>query len=170
MNKFDDEKILKLQKYLAVIRKVAGWTAEDLGNRIGVTRQTISSLEKSTSTTMTKMQYIAIRAVLDYEIDSSKNETLRQVIEILIDKDDMSDEEATKVSKAVDSVFATTNKKAGNAAILAGMTALLGVLGYAIGGVGAAAAVAINAPKWLGDIINTDSSGAPVSFRANYCR
>lgn len=158
MNKFDGEKISKLQKNLAVIRKVAGWTAEDLGDRIGVTRQTISNLEKSTITTMTKTQYIAIRAVLDYEIESSKNETLFQVVQILIDKDDLSDEEATKVSEAVGSVSTTTNKKAGNAAILAGMTALIGALGYAIGGIGGAAAMASNAPKWLGDIINTDSS------------
>ena len=54
MKVFDDGKISKLQKNLAVIRKVAGWTAEDLGDRIGVSRQTISNLEKSTVTTMTK--------------------------------------------------------------------------------------------------------------------
>ncbi|MEQ8236347.1 MAG: helix-turn-helix domain-containing protein [Syntrophomonadaceae bacterium] len=158
MNMFDDGKIAKLQKNLAVIRKVAGWTAEDLGDRIGVSRQTISNLEKSTVTTMTKTQYIAIRAVLDYEIESSQNETLLQVVQILIDKDDLSDEEATKVSEAVDSVSATTNKKAGNAAILAGMTALIGALGYALGGVSGATVAALNAPKWLGDIIDTDGN------------
>ena len=158
MNKIDDEKISKLQKNLAVIRKVAGWTAEDLGDRIGVTRQTISNLEKSTTTTMTKTQYIAIRAVLDYEIESSQNETLCKVVQILIDKDDLSEEEITKVSKAMDSASAITNKKAGNAAILAGMAALLGALGYAVGGVGGAATMVFNAPKWLSDIIDTDSS------------
>ena len=34
--------IEKLQEHLLLIRRAAGWTAEELGDRIGVTRQSRS--------------------------------------------------------------------------------------------------------------------------------
>ena len=49
----------KLQKYLPLIRNAAGWTAEELGNKIGVTKQTISNLENQ-KTKMSKTQYLEI--------------------------------------------------------------------------------------------------------------
>ena len=81
-----DEKRIKLfQKNLGTIRKVAGWTAERFGEEIGVTRQTISNLEKG-RTPMTKTQYLACRAVLTYEIAESENQGLAQVIRTLVDE------------------------------------------------------------------------------------
>ena len=35
----------RLQENLATLRKLAGWTAEELGDKIGVTKQTISNWE-----------------------------------------------------------------------------------------------------------------------------
>lgn len=68
--------INRLQQNLSSIRKIAGWSAETLGNKIGVTKQTISNLENK-KTPMTFTQYIAIRAVLDAEIETNKdNEAL----------------------------------------------------------------------------------------------
>lgn len=156
MNVLNEGKISKLQQHLSVIRKVAGWTAEDLGKLIGVTRQTISNLEKSTITTMTKTQYIAIRAVLDYEIESSKSDTLRQVVQILVDKEDIPIEEVLKISNTVESA-SFLNRKNGQVAIIAGITALLAALGYSAGGFGSAAHIALQAPKWLSEIIGTDN-------------
>jgi len=40
-----DYSISSLQKYLPMLRKLYGWTMEQLGDRIGVTKQTISNLE-----------------------------------------------------------------------------------------------------------------------------
>lgn len=40
-----EEYIEKLQNSLTIIRKVAGWSTEDLGNLIGVTKQKISNIE-----------------------------------------------------------------------------------------------------------------------------
>lgn len=157
MNKYDEGKISKLQKNLFAIRKVAGWTAEDLGDRIGVTRQTISNLEKSNTTSMTKTQYIAIRAVLDYEIESSQNETLSKLMQILIDDDDLPDEVITKVSETVESIANNTNKKAGNTAILIGIAAVLATIGYGAGGVAGAAMMALNAPRWLEKLMGADN-------------
>ena len=52
-----------LQENLQSIRKIAKWTAEDLGKKIGVTKQTISNLENN-RTRMNLTQYIAILTVL----------------------------------------------------------------------------------------------------------
>ena len=53
-------------------RKLAGWTSEELGKKVGVTKQTISNLETGRSQ-MTKMQYIAIRTVLEYQAQNNEN-------------------------------------------------------------------------------------------------
>lgn len=39
--------IIKLQTHLLSIRKIASWTAQELGQKIGVTKQTISNLENN---------------------------------------------------------------------------------------------------------------------------
>ena len=65
------KQINRLQENLSSIRKIAGWTAEVLGNKIGVTKQTISNLENN-KTPMNFTQYIAIRSVLDAEIEQNK--------------------------------------------------------------------------------------------------
>lgn len=115
--------ISKLQTNLASIRKIAGWTAEVLGNKIGVTKQTISNLENN-KTPMNFTQYIAIRAVLDAEIEKSHdNEVLARVVTILLDSEDTLEEiEYQEVQKSVETVAATA---------VGGITGatLLGVLG-----------------------------------------
>ncbi len=85
MDKADEKRIELFQKNLGTIRKVAGWTTERFGEEIGVTRQTISNLEKG-RTPMTKTQYLACRAVLTYEIAESENQGLARVIRTLVDE------------------------------------------------------------------------------------
>ena len=89
MDKNKQKQIKRLQDNLSSIRKIAGWTAEQLGEKIGVTKQTISNLENNKSP-MNLTQYIAIRSVLDHEIQSNpENTVLPEVITILLDKDDI---------------------------------------------------------------------------------
>lgn len=102
--------IKKLQDNLCAIRKIAGWTAQDLGMKIGVTKQTISNLENQ-KTEMTLTQYIAIRTVLDYEIENNKsNEVLPQVVHILLDLPDaeISVEDQKKINQAVSTLAAAS--------------------------------------------------------------
>lgn len=61
-----------LQDNLKSIREILNWTSEDLGNLIGVTKQTISNLETKNSN-LTKLHYIAIRTVVDFEIEQLKS-------------------------------------------------------------------------------------------------
>ena len=74
--------IKKLQQNLSSLRKLAGWTAEDLGKKVGVTKQTVSNLENK-HTTMSKLQYIAIRTVLDYAARS--NDNLARALHLVLD-------------------------------------------------------------------------------------
>lgn len=115
-----DKEIGKLQTNLQAIRKVAGWTTEELGEQIGVTKQTISNLENR-KTTMTKTQYIALRTVIDYEIaTNTENSTLAQVVKALLDSDDEEDlteeDEARTIEKkeyteAVKTISSTIKSK-----------------------------------------------------------
>ena len=102
------KQIQRLQQNLSSIRKIAGWTAEVLGDKIGVTKQTISNLENQKSP-MNFTQYIAVRAVLDAEIENNKeNEVLPKVVALLLDSDDeLNEGDYTKVQDVVGTVAAT---------------------------------------------------------------
>ncbi|MGX7197325.1 helix-turn-helix transcriptional regulator [Enterococcus olivae] len=115
------KQINRLQSNLSSIRKIAGWTAEVLGNKIGVTKQTISNLENE-KTPMNFTQYIAIRSVLDAEIEQNKdNKVLPKVIEILLDSDDdLDDDKYVEAQKSVETVSAVaTSGIKGDALFLA---------------------------------------------------
>lgn len=78
----------KLQKYLPLIRSAAGWTAEELGNKIGVTKQTISNLENQ-KTKMSKTQYLAIQMVISQRIATSLDDpTLSNIMKLMMNTDE----------------------------------------------------------------------------------
>nr|WP_294484742.1 helix-turn-helix transcriptional regulator [uncultured Anaerosporobacter sp.] len=133
MKLYTEKEKNKLQNNLTVIRKVAGWTTADLGELIGVTKQTISNLENN-KTIMTKTQYIAIRAILDYEISTNtENVALEQIVNILLDSPDLSEEESAKVETTMAYVTGAKQKGMSSAAISAGLATLVTALGI-IGG------------------------------------
>ena len=100
--------IQRLQQNLSSIRKIAGWNAETLGNKIGVTKQTISNLENR-KTTMSFAQYIALRSVLDVEIaGNNENDVLPKVVALLLDSDDeLDDDNYSRVQEVAGTVAAT---------------------------------------------------------------
>lgn len=141
-----EQQIKRLQANLLSIRKIASWTAQDLGDRIGVTKQTISNLETGKAK-LTQTQYIAIRAVLEYEIQTNKENTvLPQVIAILLNdgNEEIFDEEKEKqITSAVTTVAATAaggiegaQLAAVAGAVLLPLTGPVGIVGGAILGVG----------------------------------
>ena len=133
----------RLQANLALIRKAAGWTAADLGEFIGVTKQTISNLENNRNT-MTKAQYIAIRAILDHELISNpENEALAQLVYILLDSDDLTEEDRNQVESTIAYISHAKEKNMNYAVIAAGTAALLASIG--LGLVGGLATT----PLWL---------------------
>ena len=78
--------IIRMQENLLLIRRTVGWTAEELGDKIGVTRQTINNIESGRNK-LTKTQYIAMRSVLDAEMAQTPADTemLRILLDVLID-------------------------------------------------------------------------------------
>ena len=120
------KQIQLLQQNLCSIRKIAGWTAEQLGEKIGVTKQTISNLENSKSP-MNLTQYIAIRSILDYEIESNPDNTvLPQVINILVDKGaELEEENYSEIKETVDTVAASASDGKTGASLAKIFTSLL---------------------------------------------
>ena len=74
--------IKSLQENLTMMRKLYGWTMEQLGERIGVTKQTISNLEHG-NPKMTKIQYIAIRTILEAEANEREQEEKENLLRML---------------------------------------------------------------------------------------
>lgn len=151
MEKFEKQHIDRMKKYLPILRKAAGWKAEDLGDLIGVTRQTITSLEKNENYKMTKTQYIALRAVFYREAQRTENKHLEYLIDLLILKDDFTEEEEKKINATVDKINEQTGRSVNSAAVLAGMSAMLGMFGYALGGFPVAASLALQGTKIVSD-------------------
>ena len=77
--------ISQFQENLGALRKVAGWTTQQLANELGVARQTISNLETGRSP-MTKLQYLALRTVFSAEIAECGNRELAKIIKALVDE------------------------------------------------------------------------------------
>ena len=101
-----------LQDNLQIIRRLAGWTVEELGNKIGVTKQTISNLENK-KTKMSFTQYIALRAVFECEIQENReNEILSEAIRLLIDmRDELDDRIYKEICTSLTAVaMATTSE------------------------------------------------------------
>lgn len=143
--------IIKLQTHLLSIRKIAGWTAQELGQKIGVTKQTISNLENH-KTDMTLTQYIAIRTVLDYEIaNNSENTVLPQVVHLLLDTD-IPEEMHPQVNHAVSALSAA-------AAGGIGLSGLIAISGGLLGGIGLASTMGtMIASSWMKKIFTSKQS------------
>lgn len=102
--------IKRMQENLLLIRRSAGWSATQLGSRIGVSRQTINNIE-SGKFKLTQPIYMAIRYVLDIEIKENPDDTLmlKGLLDMLIDNpekyafDEVKDlkEEAELISSAI---------------------------------------------------------------------
>ncbi|WP_125969086.1 helix-turn-helix domain-containing protein [Bifidobacterium samirii] len=76
--------IERFQSNLSIIRKVAGWTVQQLADELGVARQTVANLEAG-RTPMSKLQYLALRTVFNAEIVRSHNRDLARIIKTLVD-------------------------------------------------------------------------------------
>ena len=146
--------IEKLTQSLPSIRKIAGWSSEDLGELIGVTKQTISNIETRKST-MSKTQYIAIRTIIDYEIaEHPENELLGKVVAILLDSEDTPEDK--QKAKATIEMLDKTSKAAISSGALAGVGALLAVLANPVVAPAIGSAI-LASSKWLKKIITKEN-------------
>lgn len=128
----ENREIIELQKNLEMLRKLFGWTAEQLGNRLGVTKQTISNLEHG-NPKMSKIQYIAIRAIMEAEAnqrEGEERENLLKILRLVFDEDEQATEEQRERALETANVVASaTSKGVGKNASMGVMTAALGAIG-----------------------------------------
>lgn len=76
----------RLRSILLYIRRILGWSAVVLGEKLGVSRQSINKIESGKSG-LSKTEYLLLRRVLDDEIASigSEHTMLPVVLEVLVD-------------------------------------------------------------------------------------
>ena len=167
MDSFGERSIERLQKNLAVLRKLAGWSGNDLADMLGVSRQTILSLETKDSYKMSKIQYIAIRALLDEK--AKDDETLAKVIHVLLDQEDTPEELQEEIQSVTTDTITNLGPRAGSVAgaeaalkAISQISLTLGVAGAAAGTAltglpGAAAGIAaFAASPWLKKIVTKE--------------
>lgn len=107
----------RLRENLPEIRKIAGWSGEELGGMLGLSRQSVSKLETGLST-ITVAQYIAIRHLLDaWMTRRPENKTLPRVITLLLDDRRIWGAEYTKLQRIVKAIAATATGGAEQAAV-----------------------------------------------------
>ena len=106
----------RLRRDLPTIRNVVGWSAERLAELLEVSRVTIVNLE-NTEKRMSKVQYLAIRALLQEEIETSHNSTLENVLTVLVDRDNVYEKMKQELRDQVDRVAKSVGRKAGSAAV-----------------------------------------------------
>ena len=111
--KTDKETIEKLRRDLPTIRNLAGWSAARLADLLGVTRATIVTIE-NTEYKMSVIQYLAIRKLLDEEIKDSSNQKLAAAIDILVDREDVSESDKCKLRDETERIAKRVGRKAGS--------------------------------------------------------
>ncbi len=140
------EEIIRMQENLLLLRRTVGWTAEEFGEKIGVTRQTINNIESGRNK-LTKTQYIAMRSVLDAEMVQAPEDTemLKVLLDVLVDHPEKyskenRDELLSKANLMAPSILAgsTTREIVSKewmraAGAIVGAGALLGPLGIGAG-------------------------------------
>ena len=161
MDSFGERSIERLQKNLAVLRKLAGWSGNDLADMLGVSRQTILSLETKDNYKMSKIQYIAIRALLDEK--AKEDETLARGIHVLLDQEDTPEELQEEIQSVTTDTITNLGPRAGSVAgaeaalkaLSIGITGLVSGAAMGMGALpGAAAGVAaFAASPWIKDIV-----------------
>lgn len=157
MNK--EKEIERLQRNLPLLRKIAGWSMADLGEKIGVTKQTISNLENNSEKyKMSFIQYAGIMHIFEEEVENRKKELnsedvdlLEQILEIIFEEN-LTDEQEKNFRDAFSTITIPDTKKTASgmshilkATIGAAVGAsVLGVKGAIIG-----AGLAEQGGKWL---------------------
>ncbi len=154
----EEREIAELQDNLEMLRKLFGWTAEQLGNRLGVTKQTILNLEHG-KPVMSKIQYIAIRSVMETEAmsrEGEEKENLLKVLSLVFNEDKtIKDEQREKALDAAKVVSTAT--VAGTAAamsVLSGSLTSLGIGAAALNPAIVAVAGAAGIGGWVAGMLS----------------
>ena len=153
----EEREIAELQSNLEMLRKLFGWTAEQLGNRLGVTKQTILNLEHG-KPVMSKIQYIAIRSVMEAEAmsrEGEERENLLKVLSLVFNEDKtVTEEQREKALDAAKVISTATAAGAGTAATMSVLAGSLGALGIGTIAINPALVAAVGVGGWVAAMLN----------------
>ena len=108
-----NEEMERFNEVFPLVRKAVGWSAEEFGDKIGVTRQTISNLETK-KIKISKTTYIAMRFVLDEEMEEHPDETemLKVVLDSFVDNPNKyTDEQREEIRKKTELLSSAVKTK-----------------------------------------------------------
>ena len=84
-----------MQSHLQELRNLAGWSADELGQKLGMSRQAINALERGGTSTdkigtirMNQLHYLALIHLFTSECENSSNEALAAVLKMLFEDPD----------------------------------------------------------------------------------
>lgn len=103
MFEIDKDRLERLRTNLPLLRNIAGYSAKDLAEVLGTTRQTINNIEKSGGK-MSITQYIAIDAI--FSKLRCDNNLLNRVLCIMVDNVEHSEQE----ERFINDIYATIGK------------------------------------------------------------
>lgn len=96
--------VARLQDNLYTIRQLAGWSAEEMGVLLDITRQTVYNLERGRPR-MSWAQYLAIRKIIDLEIERQPdNLVLPKAVTVLLDDEELPGPELAELQEALKTI------------------------------------------------------------------
>lgn len=153
-NKRNDIEIL--QDNIASIRKVAGWTLEEFGRQVGITKQALNNIELK-KTPMSKPIYMTIMLILANETEINKeNRLLQQVVELVTVKaKELNDEEYEELKDMIATIAFSAAGGISQKSNESNLNTMLKGLGT-VGLIGAATFGAVKIMQLLFDKLNDD--------------
>ena len=132
-NSVINKMIEDLQSNLKAIREAGGWSAAEFADMVQLSRQTIWNLEHNV-TTMLPVQYVAIRHILDYEIQNNPDESIRTrlnaIVNLALEHDEIPEPDR---KRAIAYVRGTKDEKLSKNELEIGLKSLL--VGVSVGAI-----------------------------------
>lgn len=150
-----EREIIIMQDHLQSLRKLAGWTSEELGKKLGITKQAVSALENKSSK-LKQMHYLALIYLFETESEKNpENTTLKEVLELLFSDPDNYEEKKVEIDKNITELAAAlggggTSEKTASLLTKNLITPLLPIAAAVASGV----AIGVAIPIWKKKISN----------------
>lgn len=95
----DEASIEQFRKDLPLVMDCCGWSVKHLADLLGISLWTVRKFKNEGS--MSRMQYLAIRMLLENEIIENRDPVLRSVLDILFDIPNIPERSKENVRRAI---------------------------------------------------------------------
>lgn len=119
------ENILTMKRNLKHLRKIAGWTSEELGNQLGLSKQTINGLENNPDIPMSRVQYLALLTIFEAKAEDDSNDALNISLNNLFFEKDIYKKNKTEIDSGIAIIAESVAKVGIGSAIVASFMSTL---------------------------------------------